>query len=192
VGGPAAVSDTSPDTVPLKIRRAEEADSAGLARVQVDSYRTAYAGLLPAAYLAQFSYEEQEQDWRDLLGRPMDDVLLVAETGNGLVVGYALGRARPAGEPRHAGELVALHVRREFQRRGIGRRLVSELARALGEDGCTSLVLYVLAGNPASTFYERLGAIPMGDRRWVIDEPDLEVRELAYAWPDIRQAELAQ
>ena len=40
------------------IREATAADSPGLARVQVDSYRTAYAGLFPQAYLDRFSYEE--------------------------------------------------------------------------------------------------------------------------------------
>ena len=40
-------------------------EGTGIARVQVDSYRAAYAGIIPQRYLDQFSYEEQEQDWRD-------------------------------------------------------------------------------------------------------------------------------
>jgi hypothetical protein len=51
----------------LNIRKATIVDSAGLARVQVDSYRTAYAGIFPPAYLDHFTYEEQEQDYRNLL-----------------------------------------------------------------------------------------------------------------------------
>jgi hypothetical protein len=55
-----------------------------LARVQVDSYRTAYAGMFPADSLARFTYDEQEQDWRDLL-ETGGDVLLVAEDETGAV-----------------------------------------------------------------------------------------------------------
>jgi ribosomal protein S18 acetylase RimI-like enzyme len=190
MGHVAPVSDSF-RVAPIEIRPAARADSAGLARVQVDSYRNAYAGLLPAAYLAQFSYEEQEHDWRDLLTGPMTDLLLVAQSSGGRVAGYALGRPRPAadGLPYDA-ELVALHVRREYQRQGIRRRLVSAMARALHEAGGTSLLLYVLAGNPAGAFYERLGATRVGEKRWMIDELGVEICELAYAWDDIVQAEL--
>jgi hypothetical protein len=62
----------------MRIRLATEDDARGLARIQVDSYRTAYAAILPADYLAQFSYEEQEQDWRTLLATKPETVLLVA------------------------------------------------------------------------------------------------------------------
>jgi hypothetical protein len=50
----------------VNIRKAKAKDCACLARVQVDSYRTAYLGIFPQSYLDLFSYEEQEQDWRDL------------------------------------------------------------------------------------------------------------------------------
>jgi hypothetical protein len=39
----------------MQIRPATLSDAPSLARVQVDSYRTAYAGILPADCLAQFS-----------------------------------------------------------------------------------------------------------------------------------------
>ena len=59
----------------LNIRRATIEDSAGLARVQVDSYRAAYAGIFPPSYLAHFTYEEQEQDWHDLFAAEVDALL---------------------------------------------------------------------------------------------------------------------
>jgi hypothetical protein len=63
----------------IRIRRATVDDSPDLARVQVDSYRDAYTGILPTAYLNYFSYKEQEQDWRDLLSSGLDGELFVAE-----------------------------------------------------------------------------------------------------------------
>ena len=51
----------------LTIRPALPADCAALAQVQVNNYRTAYAGLFPPEYLAHFNLAEQEQDWLTLL-----------------------------------------------------------------------------------------------------------------------------
>ena len=41
----------------MNVRQARIEDSAALAQVQVDSYRTAYAGMLPQAYLDRFAFE---------------------------------------------------------------------------------------------------------------------------------------
>ena len=172
----------------MNIRPATARDAAALAHIQVNSYRTAYAGLMPADYLAHFSLEEQEQDWLDLLAESAGDILLVAETGDGEIAGYALGRSGPVEElPEGAydAELVSLHVRRALQKQGIGRALVRATARALREQGCTSLALFVLAGNPACGFYERLGGQRVGEKRWTMDDFDFEVVEAAYGWPKI-------
>jgi hypothetical protein len=48
----------------IKIRTAHPKNSASIARIQVDSYRNAYAPILPAVYLEHFTCAEQEQEWR--------------------------------------------------------------------------------------------------------------------------------
>jgi ribosomal protein S18 acetylase RimI-like enzyme len=180
----------------MSIRPATARDAAALAHIQVHSYRTAYAGLMPADYLAHFSLEEQEQDWRDLLAEPTGDILLVAETSDGEIAGYALGRPGPVEVPAlqagrelpegaYDAELVSLHVRRALHKRGIGRALVRAMAKALHEQGCTSLALFVLVGNPASAFYERLGGQRVGEKRWLMADFDVKVVEAAYGWPKI-------
>ena len=84
----------------MHIRRARMEDCAGLARVQIDSYRAAY-------YLDRFTYEEQEQDWQDLLTAGGDDIMLVAESDAGEIVGYALGRPGEAEIAPYDSELMA-------------------------------------------------------------------------------------
>lgn len=168
----------------MQIRRATAEDTAGLARLQVDSYRTAYAGLLPEAYLAGFSYEDQEQDWRDWPTMYPADVLYVAVDEEGKVAGYALGRPVPTGLARYDCELVALHVRGLVRRQGLGRKLVAAVAGQLKQEGCTALMLWVLEGNPSRAFYERLGGCPAGRQNVTLDEGVTAV-EVAYGWPDI-------
>ena len=168
----------------MKIRAAGIQDSAGIARVQVDSYRTAYADILPQDYLARFTYEEQEQDWRNLLSSQPQDIVYVAEDA-GEITGYALGRAGPSEIEPYDGELVALHVRRSHQHRGSGRQLVAAIAEQLRQQGCSALMLWVLAANPARSFYERSGGQLIGERRINLAE-DVTALEVAYGWPDIQ------
>ena len=52
---------------------------------------------------------------------------------------------------------VTVAVREEYRGRGLGRRLLNELARAAREAGFTSLSLSVDSENPARRLYERLG-----------------------------------
>ena len=66
------------DTYIFHIRPAAPQDCPGLAQVQVDSYRTAYARFFPPPYFEQITYAEQEQDWRDWLASGTQGILLVA------------------------------------------------------------------------------------------------------------------
>ncbi len=167
----------------IVVRAARAEDAAALAQIQVDSYRTAYAGLLPAEYLAHFTYAEQTQDWLDLLAGPGTDLLMVAERADELI-GYVLGRAGPTLWPTYDAEIVALHVRRAEQRQGVGRRLLAVLAGELRQAGCTAAVLSVLEGNSARAFYHRLGGIELGRQQVELGDDHTAV-EIVYGWSDI-------
>ena len=146
----------------IQIRRATINDSAGIARVQVDSYRTAYAGIFSPAYLEHFTVEEQMQDWYDwMMNRPRD-LLYVAQTDNGEIVGYVLGRPGLTKIAPYDSELVAMHVRQAYQKQGIGRSLFQKVAEQLRQQGCASLMLWVLEKNPARSFYEKLSGQQVG------------------------------
>jgi ribosomal protein S18 acetylase RimI-like enzyme len=168
----------------MQIRKAIVADCLGIARVQVDSHRSAYAGLLPQRYLDQFSYEEEAHDWRTLLSAPTQECLYVAVTEADEVTGYALGRPSQNEDSAYASELVALHVRKAYHRQGIGRRLVAAIANHLYQQGCSSLCLAVLRGNPVSAFYEHLGGQRIGEQQIRLGD-EITAVEVVYGWQDI-------
>lgn len=167
----------------VRIRPAQLEDAAAIARLQVDSYRTAYAGIFPQDYLHQFSYHEQEQerDWIRLLASPETEVVLVAEAGDGGLAGYALSRPRASYGAGYDSELQSLHVRRALHRQGIGPRLVFASAAHLAAADRKPLMLWVLEANPARGFYERLGPVRLEGRKETVG-----AYEVAYGWPDIR------
>ncbi len=49
----------------MRIREATPDDIPGIARVHVDTWRTAYLGIVPAEHLAGLSYERSEARWRE-------------------------------------------------------------------------------------------------------------------------------
>lgn len=162
----------------ITIRRASLADSPSIARIQLESYRTAYAAHFPQSYLEHFTVEEETQDWQQLLSSETDAVLLMAENNVGELAGYALGRRNVDESKTFDGTLVAMHVRTADQKNGLGSALITSLASALHEQGCASLWLSTLPGNPAQSWYERLGGERFDETNYRVD--DREIVEICY------------
>jgi ribosomal protein S18 acetylase RimI-like enzyme len=170
----------------MEIRKARIEDSAGIARVQVDSYKNTYSNIFPSEYLDHFSYEEQETDWRELISANPTDSLFVA-TNNKKIIGYALGKQNPNDFSSYQCELVALHVTREFQQQGVGSKLFSSIAKELADNACNALFLWVLEDNQARFFYEKLGGTAIEKKPWQNNDYfKTNIYEIAYGWPDIQ------
>ncbi|MBU7598358.1 GNAT family N-acetyltransferase [Streptomyces sp. P38-E01] len=73
------------------VRSAVPADAGGIAVVQVDGWRAAYAHILPPAELAELSLVRAEQLWHGVIGgaRESGKQVLVAEGDGGEVLGFA-------------------------------------------------------------------------------------------------------
>ena len=82
------------------------------------------------------------------------------------------------GLPGFAGELNKIYLLRDYQRQGLGRRLVGHVARRFLSQGIASMVLFGEARNPSCGFWDRLG----GERLYAAN------REFhgAYGWRDLR------
>ena len=169
----------------IRVRAADPADAGPIARVQVDSWRTTYAGIAPDDYLANLSYRDRESTWTDILsaGRPCESNF-VAETDGGEIVGFAGGGPEREGNPAYLGEIYAVYLLEDYQRAGVGRRLVSAVAGQLLVDGFRSMLVWVLEENrPACRFYEALGGTRVGRKTTTIGGADLA--EISYGWSDV-------
>ena len=168
----------------IRIREATEADAPAIARVHVDSWRTTYKGIVPDDYLAALSYEQRERVWQGNLsaGRAVEFVY-VAEDDGGQVVGFASGGRQNSGDAEYAGELYAIYLLASHQGRGIGRQLVMAVTRRLLQADLPSMLVWVLAANPARAFYEALGGKELYEKPINIGGASLV--EVAYGWPDL-------
>lgn len=169
----------------VHIRAATPDDAEGVARILVDTWRSAYRHIFPADFLAGLSYEERAQRWRERLAEFGSRLFtLVAEAGDGTLIGLVSGGVERDGVPGYDGEIYAVYVLPAYHRRKIGRQLMAAGARQLAADGYRALLLWVLEENRrARAFYEALGGQAVGRKSAVIGETP--VIEVAYGWPDV-------
>ncbi|MBL8697330.1 MAG: GNAT family N-acetyltransferase [Alphaproteobacteria bacterium] len=178
----------------IRIDRAAESDSNAIARVYVEAWRHAYAGILPDAALLQMSAERGAAEWSWIVRHRADvQPVFVARAGGDVLgmtsIGLSRGRDRPAGgsfEPSTleapVGEIYTLYVAPDAQDRGIGRRLLAAGLAELAQRRCTRSMLWVLRDNPARFFYERTGGQRIAERIEMLwGRP---VGQLAYGWND--------
>jgi GNAT superfamily N-acetyltransferase len=107
----------------------------------------------------------------------------VAEDAQGTIVGFASGGPERSGDPVYTGELYAIYLLAQHQGKGMGRHLVISLVHRLLQEGMRGLLLWVLAANPARTFYERLGGQRVYEKTVTID--GVALLEVAYGWRDV-------
>ena len=159
--------------------RIEDADS--IAYVQVESWKTTYAGIVPETYLASLSQAARSESWRKQF-ESGSNLIFVAEDETG-VFGFVSGGPLRDSIPGYDAELYAIYLLQPKQRQGMGRALVRELAKVLRAKGYQSLIVWVLEKNPFLGFYSRLGGVPVLTKE--IEIGGAQLTEAALGWPNI-------
>ena len=168
------------------IRAAERDDAPAIARVQIDTWRAAYRGIVWDATLDGLSPAHSARHRGELLAEGSGArFILVADDATDGVTGFAAAGPERSGDATYRGELYAIYVLPSAQGRGLGAGLVRGVANRLAAAGTTAMLLWVFEANtPARTFYERLGGIFVSTQP--IDIAGQTLTEVAYGWPDLR------
>src|ERR1700758_2377366 len=96
------------------VRAATIADLRGIASVDVETWRTTYAGVLPDAFLVQRDERQRTASWKRFLVRRPGD-LMVATTQDGEVVGFGSCGVQLDPQFTYDGEVFTLYVLPDFQ-----------------------------------------------------------------------------
>lgn len=169
----------------MEIRDAKPADVPAIARVHVESWRTTYREVLPQGYLNELSYGAREEMWQQAFSPESTTFLVVAED-LGKIVGFAAAgpaRQETSEAKPYGGELYAVYTLAEYQRRGLGRRLVVAAAETLIAKGYSDMITWVIEDDAACRFYERLGGELLGSK--TVEIADMSLRAVAYGWFDM-------
>jgi len=172
--------------VTATVRPARPADAEAVARIYVETWRSAYPGILPDQVLIGMSQDRQEATWRAILSERGGQSAFVAECGAAGVVGFATAGPARVGPAGYRGEVYTLYVLEDHQGRGLGRRLLSASLAALHARRLGPALVWVLGANPARFFYEAMGGRPLAQRTARMGGAEHE--ELAYGWADLARA----
>jgi ribosomal protein S18 acetylase RimI-like enzyme len=142
--------------VSISPARVEDADA--IAALQIESWRSAYRGFLPDAFLDGPIVEDRLRLWRARLPAPAPERRLVLEAiTNGALAGFVC--VLLDAEPQWGALLDNLHVRPDLKGLGIGKQLFERARNWVGTVAPTARMhLTVIEENVAARrFYDRQG-----------------------------------
>ncbi len=160
---------------------AEDADRLGA--INAATWRHAYSGLVPDAYLSTLDAATMRERWVTRIAQPDSDMCCLLAEVDGAIASYAIGggyRAQHDADPREDtagwGELYALYTHPDVQRRGAGGAVHAALLDRLRARGFSVAGLWVLRDNfRARRWYADHGWRPDGtSSQWVAAGEALE------------------
>ena|SRR5882757_688002 len=168
-----------------QVRAATPDDVDEIIRIQADTWRVAYAELVPEAALQRLTGQGARQAWAEAVIVGGGHHVLVATEGD-WTVGFCAAAPADPEEPEVApgqAQIVTLLVEPRWGRRGHGRRLLGAAFDALARDGAQSGIAWLPEQDVASrACYDRIGWDPDGMGR-TLDAGDRELREIRLAGP---------
>ena len=136
----------------VTIRLFEERDVVGIGRLIADTYSQFNLSFLPEEHVGLFlgpfqhAYSDDPEHIEAIADVVRSEIVLVAEAEDGTIVGVLRGRKE---------RLASLFVRGDYQRQGIGRRLVQRFEQESIQMGVK--VIRLAATMYAVPFYAALG-----------------------------------
>lgn len=160
----------------LLVRMARKDDIPALAALHVKTWKETY-------WLATSAPNQQlrEAQWRQIFSIPDDSwFCLVAENKNQQLIGFAkANHYQHTDLPDFSGELNKLYLLRDYQRLGIGRRLMAHVAEEFLRRNISNMLLFGTAENPSCGFFEALGG-----EKLIAANGEFHG---GYAWRDLRK-----
>ncbi|WP_386055666.1 GNAT family N-acetyltransferase [Thalassobacillus hwangdonensis] len=167
-----------------KIRKATYEDAEKIADVHVKSWKSTYKDLIEEKDLSNMTLENRTALWETVLKVPVNgQIVLVLEDENGGIIGFVSGGKERTRHYGFDGEIYAIYLLEEHQRKGYGTDLLRAFTNEMASAGYESLLVWVLTHNPSSQFYASHGAKQVEAEMVTIGEGTYE--ETAFGWKDI-------
>ena len=159
-----------------------EQDVRGIANVHINSWKTTYKGILPDQYLSSMNLEAKKKNWLRNL-KMLHNATFVAENTNGEIVGFAAGGPEQTNDPHIQGEVYAIYFLQEYQRQGLGRKMIKAVIHELMKMEHQNLIIWALKDNPSCGFYRALGGQVITEK--TVKMAGIELIEVGFGWEDI-------
>ncbi|WP_439865832.1 GNAT family N-acetyltransferase [Pseudomonas syringae] len=142
----------------MSIRIAIPKDSLQIATIHLESWKSAYEGIIPSAYINRITLEARLSHWTKEIASGESDLYVKVDRFDRVLGWMAMGVDREHPEDRSVAEIQAIYVSPIHTRQGIGRELFDHVMPLFQSAGCTRVVVWVLESNaPAIDFYHQRG-----------------------------------
>lgn len=160
----------------LLLREAVPADIPALAELHAKTWSDTYPRVIhpPTAHT-------RARQWKEKFALTDDSLCcFVIENSAGRLIGFASGERRNEVQlPEFTGHLSKIYLLREYQRMGLGGKLMKRVVDWLLERDITTMILFADPGNPSCRFYEMLGG-----EKLLNDKGEFHG---AYGWRNLRE-----
>jgi ribosomal protein S18 acetylase RimI-like enzyme len=156
------------------LREAVPDDLAKLARLHVQAWAETYPMVKKPP-----TFQIREHQWREQFNvKDGSWFCFVVEDPRGELVGFIKGKTYASTDlPGYGGEINKIYLLSEYQRLGLGRRMVGHVVRRFLTMGITSMVLFGEPSNPSIAFHEAIGGMRLLDKDGVFNG--------GYGWNDL-------
>jgi len=170
----------------LKIRSGTINDIPAISKAYVESWRSTYRGLAPEVFVNGMTEAGAAAIFHESLApNEYEYFLHVAEAEDGTIVGFADGGKERSHPEMGIGELYAVYLLQEFQRKGLGRMLWEASAKSLIASGMNTMVVWVLESNTNHPFYLSIGGVLQPGIK-VLNVGGHEIRLVSYYWENLQ------
>lgn len=157
----------------LNIREAKEFDAESIAIINISSWQKTYKGIFPKEFLDGLNDKESLKTTilRMQENIKSDNNYLVAELNKEIVGFCKIGKSTKENY-EHCGEIIALYVKNEEIKKGIGKQLFAAANNLLKETYENNIVSCIRE-NPSNNFYKKMGCV-------FIEECDFYLKDSIY------------
>ncbi len=167
----------------FSIRKALKSDAEAIAKVHVQSWKETYKNIVDDSYLNNLDVLKKTQMWEKIFeNNEKKEANLVVENSHSEIVGFICGGAARTHKDKFEGEIYAIYILKDYQKKGLGSSLLKALTSELRNYGFKNMFVTVLKNNDAKIFYQKHGAKLFHSDKVEIGEQVLE--EEMYGWEE--------
>ena len=148
--------------------------------IYIQTWQDTYLGVIPYGYLSTMSIPRHEQAFFNELNSK--HIISFAAEDAGRIIGFITGGYERNDDAIYSGEIHTLYILKNFQRQGIGTKLVSTLAMKFSRLGIYSILVRVLKLNPYRRFYKKINGTYLKTERLTFADEIMDVE--TYGWLD--------
>jgi GNAT superfamily N-acetyltransferase len=152
------------------IREAKIYDSKVIAEIIVETWQSAYIGIIDQNYTNNLDVQRLIQIMTDNI-RQKKEVIFVYEE-NKIIKGFISGKLLD--NDNYQCETVGFYVLPIYQQQGIGRLLFQRINEFFSKQNCQTMILWTLKGAKNNYFYEKNGGIIANEKILKIGDKEYE------------------